>query len=170
LRANISVLLIAAAALCAAHRPVQADVLTLEGRFEDWAVFVRDREDGESCYAVTWPYRWQPAEAGDGRSHLYVSTFLNRGVRSEISMTLGTALDEDGPAVGTIKKQEFALLVRGRRLFPKDAEEEKRLMASMRRWRRMTVNARSRAGNELEYRFSLRGLVDALGHLKKVCK
>lgn len=170
MRAKISSLVIVAATLCAAQQPAQADVLTLEGRFEHWAVFMRDRAGGKTCYAVTWPWVWKPAEAGDAPSHLYVSTFLKRGVHGEISVTLGTALDGNAQAVAVIRKDEFAFLARGRRLFPRDRAEEKRLLAAMRRWRWMTVKAYSRSGNELEYRFSLKGLIDALGHVKKICK
>jgi hypothetical protein len=170
LRETLSVLLIATAVLCAASGRALADALTLEEYFEDWAVFVRDRADGKSCYAVTWPWVWKPAEAGDAPSHLYVSTFLKRGIHNEVSVTLGTPLEETAPAVGVIRKNEFAFLARGRRLFPRDGAEQKRLLTAMRRWRWMTVKAHSRAGNELEYRFSLRGLIDALAHVKKVCK
>lgn len=159
-----------AAALAVVAGPALADTLVMKSRFDNWAVFVRDRPDDRICYAVSKPRRWGPAEAGDAPAWLYISTFPGDGERDQISVTTGAAMDAAKPAAIEIKGKRFELQTHGRRAYARDGDTETALRRAIARGRTLKVEAPSKKGNLLEYRFSLRGSAAAIKQARELCK
>lgn len=146
--------------------------MAFEGRFRDWAVYIRGEGAEKACYAVSKPVEWEPDRVSRTGVSVYVSTFLQDGVREEVSINFhfGAAPDAGFPPVILLDGEQYLFFVRDRRAFIEDKEREPELVAAMRRGRRMTVKARNRAGAEAEYVFSLYGVTAALRHVGKICE
>lgn len=149
----------------------RADTLDFDTRFQAWSVFTFENSQGTVCYAVSKPYIWGPAEASRTHAFLHVSTYPGEKVRDELSVSFGVPLDEsDRPEIVIDKAKRFSIVAHGSRAFAPDRESEQELVSALKRGRAATVTARSRSGAALEFRYSLKGIADALSHVRKHCE
>jgi hypothetical protein len=125
------------------------------GVFEDWAAF-RDPETPR-CYAIA-----EPDSASSGGFYASIGFWPNDRVRGQMFVRFPRALSTERPVALRVGGRSFALVVRGRGAWARDARMDAVIVAALRSATRMEVSGRSADGTLMTGGWRLRGAATAI--------
>nr|WP_245824501.1 invasion associated locus B family protein [Pseudoruegeria aquimaris] len=139
----------------------------------DWSVFVED--DPTECWAVSSPKK--TVNTKDGRVVavrrsdilLFVTYRPGAGVEGEVSFTGGYPFATGSTVSVEIGDSKFDFLTQGENAWPSSPEQDKAIIAAMKRGAEAKVVGRSSRGTRTEDTFSLLGFTAALEEAAKRC-
>jgi hypothetical protein len=137
--------------------------------FEDWSVYTTPDPKTKVCYALSQPKARTPANLKDIPGYLFVTTRPAEKVRNEISLVMNFDLKEGVEHQAILGRDQFVLLAKGKTLWVKNAAEEPKVIASMRRANDLVVKGTSAKNNATSDRYSLSGFAQALERARKEC-
>ena len=156
----------AAAALAAAGAGAQ-DTQVL-GRFQDWYATAYVEDGARTCYATSEPTRSEGNYTRRGPAYVHV-TLGAGGEDGVVSIEAGYPYREDSEAEAQIGTETFRLFTDGETAWTFDADDDRAMIAAMRRGARMIVKGVSQRGTETTDAYSLLGLTKALKALSEAC-
>lgn len=137
--------------------------------FGAWSTYVATSPT-KTCYAGSRPRKREPARLKRDPGYFLVSTRPRQGIRNEVAIIAGfTAKAGSEPEV-RIGNAKFDMIANGPNLWIKNAAEEGRLLAAMRKGSTMTVHITSGRGNKTVDTYSLSGITQALARAQKECR
>ncbi len=159
--------LILAAAL--ASVPASAQGTKRVETFNDWTKYSHKGAPGDICFITSQPRETKPTEVTRDRAYFYVSSWIQDGIRNQISVLLGYQLEDQTPITVKIGNLEFRLFAKDDKGFVGDTTDELKLIDAMRRGNFMTVTARTKQGTETTDTYSLIGVTAAIRALASGC-
>ncbi len=157
------------AALAAAFAAAGAGAQDPEvlGRFQDWYATTYVENGARTCYATSEP----TGSEGDytRRDPVYVHVTLRAGGEGVVSVEAGYPYREGSEAEARIENETFRLFTDGETAWTFDADDDRAMIAAMRRGARMVVTGVSQRGTETTDTYSLLGLTRALEALAEAC-
>ncbi len=139
----------------------------------DWAVF--EGADPKECWAVTAPK--ETVNSRDGRVVsvrrgdilLFVTYRPEQSVAGEVSFTGGYPFADGSTATLDIGGTKFELFTEGEYAWPATPEDDKKIVAAMKRGANAVIVARSAKGTRTEDTFSLLGATSMIEEADKLC-
>lgn len=150
--------------------PVALEVKAkLLGRVGDWAVHIYEGPDGRVCFAASAPTDMQPKTAKRTHVIFYVTTWPKDGIQNEVSVRQGYAMKAKSSATVTVGGQDFLLSTDEEKAYPKNPDDERKLLAAMAAGGPITVKATSAKGAVTTDQYSADGLTLAVQKMKEAC-
>lgn len=162
------VLLTGIASLMITSLPAQA--LQLKETYKDWAVYVHEKNNGKTCFAISKPKDMEPKGANRGDVFFYVSSWPGDKVNNEISIKIGYPLDGGSAPSAIIGADQFNLFAEGDKAFIADETVELNLVQAMKKGSTLVVKGRSKRGTATTDKYSLAGISAALKRVSVECK
>lgn len=134
-----------------------------------WKAYRHGAGDQRLCFAVSEPSEAGPAGARREDPHVYVTAWPKAGIKAEISVLVGVALNKGAQIEVDVDGTQFELFPDGDRAYVSDANEELKLLDAMRRGRSMTITATSSAGQKMRDTYSLSGITAAIQSMSAGC-
>ncbi|WP_208348818.1 invasion associated locus B family protein [Pseudaestuariivita rosea] len=139
----------------------------------DWAVFVESNPT--ECWAVSAPK--ETVNTRDGRvvavrrGDILLFTFFrpSAGVEGQLTFTGGYPFAENSAVTLQVGDSEFNLFTQGEWAWASSAEEDRQIMAAMRRGADAVLTARSSRGTQTQDTFSLLGYTAAIEDAQRRC-
>lgn len=141
----------------------------LVGQFGDWGAFATPQSKARTCYALSQPKTRAPANLTRDPAYVFVSHRPAEKVRNEIAIIMGFDVKPDSKPVAEIGNEEFALVAKGSHLWLRNAADEGKFIAAMRKGARLTIKAHSTRNNLTTDTYSLSGVAQALDRATKEC-
>ncbi|MDP2357252.1 MAG: hypothetical protein Q8M31_14475 [Beijerinckiaceae bacterium] len=141
----------------------------LVGQFGDWGAFATPQSKARTCYALSQPKTRAPGNLNRDPAYIFVSHRPAEKVRNEIAIIMGFDVLADSKPVAEIGNEEFELVAKGAHLWLRDASDEGKFIAAMRKGARLTLKARSTRNNLTTDTYSLSGITQALDRSLKEC-
>ncbi len=141
----------------------------LVGQFGDWGAFATPQSKARTCYALSQPKTRAPANLTRDPAYIFVSHRPAERVRNEIAIIMGFDVKPDSKPVAEIGDEEFELVAKGPNLWLRNAPDEAKFIAAMRKGARLTLKARSMRNNLTTDTYSLSGITQALDRALKEC-
>ncbi|MBB4658092.1 invasion associated locus B family protein [Parvularcula dongshanensis] len=138
--------------------------------YRDWFVYVNEVGDDKICYAVTTPKEKEPSSVRHGDVYVMVASWASGAASEQPSFMAGYPLRESPDPQIRIGSDRWDLFPSGNEGFVEASDEERRLVAAMRRGTDMRLSAMSERGTATEYSFSLLGVSAALDRASKACR
>lgn len=155
---------LAAAALAAAAGAQDTQVL---GRFQDWYATTYVEDGARTCYATSEPTQSEGNYTRRGPAYVHVT--LGAGGGGVVSIEAGYPYREASEAEAQIGTETFRLFTDGETAWTFDADDDRAMIAAMRRGARMIVKGVSQRGTETTDTYSLLGLTKAMEALAEAC-
>jgi len=146
-----------------------AGAAELVSTHNDWKAYRHGAGDQRMCFAVSEPSEANPQNARKESPHIYVTAWPKAGIKAEISVLVGVALNKSAQIQVNVDGNRFELFPDGDRAYVSDANEELKLLDAMRRGRSMTVTATSAAGQQTRDTYSLSGVTAAIQSMSSGC-
>lgn len=146
-----------------------AQAVVETGRFGDWIVHQSAGAGSKVCFATSQPKVKEPAAANRSKIVLYISAWPKEGVKAEISIKMGYSIKIGGTVAVTIGNDTFNLFGRGDRAYVLDPTDELKLIETMKKGSKLTVQASSEKGTATIDTYSLSGLGQAMQALAAAC-
>ena len=140
----------------------------------DWSVFVEDSP--KECWSVSKPKQTVNTKGGRavavnrGDILLFVSYRPGSGVSGEVSFTGGYPFKPDSTVSLTIGNDVYQLFTDGEWAWSKGAEDDAKIIASLKRGASAVAVAESSRGTRTEDTFSLLGFTAAVDDAAARCK
>lgn len=144
-----------------------ADLISTHG---DWKAYRHGVGDRRMCFAVTRASDPSPAGADRQKPHIYITAWPSAGIKSEISVLVGTMMRRGTDIRIEIGGRSFSLQADGDRAFLVDPVEEQRLLEAMQRGKILTVATNHGQSESLRDTFSLSGVSAAVQAAASVCQ
>jgi len=154
--------------MLAASLPAHA--LQLRETYKDWAVYVHEKGNNKTCFAISKPKDMEPKGVNRGEVFFYVSSWPTDKVQNEVSIKIGYPLAGEANPSATIGASQFNLFADGDKAFIADETMENRFVKAMQKGSTMIIRGRSRRGTETIDKYSLSGLSAALQRVTKECR
>ncbi len=161
-------LLASATTLMITSLPVQA--LQLKETYKDWAVYVHEKDNNKTCFAISKPKDMAPKGVNRGDVFFYVSSWPGDKVSNEISIKIGYPLDADSAPSAIVGADQFNLFAEGDKAFIADETLEVNLVKAMKKGSTLVVKGRSKRGTTTIDKYSLAGISAALKRVSAECK
>jgi len=139
------------------------------GKFKDWESFVLLQGESKICYAQSVPVVRAPKKFKRDSSRLFVSFRPAENIKNEISVTNGYEFKQKAPVTAKSGKKVYDLFSKGRFAWVVDNEDEKKLIATMKRASRLMIVGSSDNGNQTTDHYSMMGFTKAYNTAKKSC-
>ncbi|MFJ5486784.1 hypothetical protein ACIKTA_03730 [Hansschlegelia beijingensis] len=140
------------------------------GFFESWSVWQYSDAGGKGCFIYANPSKAEPAKLNHGLVSFFVRSTGKSPAGTEASLQFGYDLNEDAPSSVDVDGKKFSLQAHKNGAWLVGGEpREQELLKAMERGRSMTVSTASKRGNETHYVFSLKGVTQAMGLLRRRC-
>ena len=149
--------------------PAGAQEAEFQGNFTDWTVHTRGAGDELVCYVLTEPADSAPRNVDHGENFFLIATWRSGAATEQPNFAGGYALREDSPPRARVGSDRFDFFVAGEEAFIHDADEERRLVAAMRKGSLLRLEAVSDRGTATTYEFSLSGVTAALRRAAELC-
>jgi invasion protein IalB len=160
LRNVTAALLVGLALLLAAGTAAPAaDLISTHG---DWKAYRHGSGDMLLCYAVTSASEQLPPGGNRQKPHIYITAWPKAGIKTEISVLVGTVLRRGAEIKIDVGGSSFSLQPDGDRAFVVDQVEEQRLLEAMRRGKVLTVATTTAPGETMRDTYSLSGVTAAV--------
>ncbi|MEJ2123717.1 MAG: hypothetical protein P8Y67_03135 [Alphaproteobacteria bacterium] len=159
-----------AAGFLIAASPASAQNAKLVKSFGSWHVFVHGDKGNKICFAASQPKSIKPENVNRGPIFFYLTTWQKDGVRNEVSIKLGYPVKPAGKPNIAIGSQKYELFPKGDKVFLKDPDEERKLIAAMKKGASLTVTSISTRGTTTIDDYDLSGISAALKELGNVCQ
>ena len=135
----------------------------------EWSLYAHDGSGQPICFLTAGAKETEP-KGGNRKSYFYVAAWPKEGVKSEVSVNLGTALKDQSPAQVSIGNTRFSLFTKDDKAFVGDAAEELKLIDAMKKGSFMVVQATSGTGASIKDTYSLIGVTQGITDLATGCK
>jgi hypothetical protein len=142
----------------------------LVGTFGDWGAYLAQQGKSKTCYALGQPKDRNPPGLKRDPAYIFISTRPAENVHDEVSIAAGFDVKATPEPKAEVGAASFDLVAKGPDLWVKNAAEEEKLLAAMRRAGKLVVRASSLKGNVTVDSYSLTGLSQALDRVKKDCR
>ncbi len=131
-------------------------------KYKDWTTYEHRGAPGDICFATTQPRETEPTDIPRDEAYFYVSAWPKDGVKSEVSVKMGFAVQPESKVQVAVGNARFELFTKGDKAFVSDPNEELKLVNAMRRGSFMTVTGTSETGITTTDTYSLLGVSAAL--------
>ena len=138
------------------------------GKFKDWESFVLLQEGNKICFAQSIPVVRAPKKLKRDPSRLFISFRPSEKVKNEISVTNGYKFKLNKVVSAKSGKKTFDLSSKGRFAWVLDAEEEIKLISTMKKASRLMIIGNSE-NNQTTDHYSMMGFTKAYNTAKKSC-
>jgi hypothetical protein len=125
---------------------------------KDWSAVTANGAKGKVCYALSKPTKSEPANLKHGDVFFF------------ISIRLGYPLKEGSKVNVDVDGKKYTLFTRADGAWLETPGDEAKLLADMKKGKKLSVAATSQRGSATSYAFSLAGLGGALDATAKECK
>jgi len=139
------------------------------GKFKDWQSFILLEEGNKTCFAQSTPIVRAPKKLKRDPSRLFVSFRPSENIKNEVSVTNGYEFKLKFPVAAKSGKKSYNLFSKGRFAWTVDDEEDKKLIAAMRKASRLMIVGNSEKGQETTDHYSMMGFTKAYNAAKKSC-
>jgi hypothetical protein len=145
---------------------------TLVGQYADWGAYVAMPGGKKVCFALAKPSssKTNPPNRPRDPAYAFISTRPAEKVTNEVSIMIGYTIKPGDDSSLSIGNAQYAMYAQGDGLWIKNAAEEDRLVAAMRKGADATVKATSSRGTDTTDVFSLKGLTQALDKVAQECR
>jgi hypothetical protein len=145
---------------------------TLLGQYGDWDAYTASPGGNKVCFALAKPKTTKMEPAGRNRdpAYLFVSIWLDRNVKNEVSVIIGYPFKSSSDATAEIGTAKFAMYTQNDGAWIKNVAEEARMVDAMRKGVDLTVKGTSGRGTQSTDQYSLKGLAQALDKIEQGCK
>jgi len=152
--------------------PAGADQPVLLGQFGDWGAYKATPGGKTVCFALSKPTSAVTEPAGRHRdsSYMFVSTRPSEKVKNEVSAIVGYPQKSGGDTTAAIGGDTFAMYTQNDGAWIKNAAEETKLVAAMRKGNDLVLKSESTRGTKTTDTYSLKGLPQALDKVAEECK
>lgn len=165
-----------AARVASKPAPVAAPTATdpakpqLVGSFGDWGAYATGGK-AKICYALAKPKDRSPSSLKKDQAYVFISNRPAEGVKNEISLIMGVPLKEgDQDAKAEVGATTFDLVAKGQNAWIKNAADETRFIAALRKGSKLVVKGPLVKGGTAVDSYSLAGLPQALDRVVKDCR
>ena len=138
------------------------------GKFKDWESFVLLQEGNKICFAQSIPVVRAPKKLKRDPSRLFISFRPSEKIKNEISVTNGYKFKLNKVVSAKSGKKTFDLSSKGRFAWVLDAEEEIKLISTMKKASRLMIIGNSE-NNQTTDHYSMMGFTKAYNTAKKSC-
>tara|TARA_Y100000590_G_scaffold63957_1_gene68719 strand:- start:2548 stop:3051 length:504 start_codon:yes stop_codon:yes gene_type:complete len=138
------------------------------GKFKDWESFVLLQEGNKICFAQSIPVVRAPKKLKRDPSRLFISFRPSEKIKNEISVTNGYEFKLNKVVSAKSGKKTFDLSSKGRFAWVLDAEEEIKLISTMKKASRLMIIGNSE-NNQTTDHYSMMGFTKAYNTAKKSC-
>ena len=150
---------------------ILGDNARLLGRFTDWQAYTAMPGGKKICFAIAGFSSSKTGAASQARDKAYafVSTRPADKVLNEFSVATSYPLKAGAASAIEVGQERFAAFGQQNSLWIVKAEDEKRLVASMRQNPDITIVAVAADGRESKFAYSLKGFAEALDRVAQEC-
>ena len=139
------------------------------GKFKDWESFILSQEGNKICYAQSIPVVRAPKKLKREPSRLFVSFRPAENIKNEVSVTNGYEFKAKTPVIAKSGKKTYDFFSKGRFAWVVDNEDEKKLIATMKKASRLMIIGNTDKGNQTTDHYSMMGFTKAYNTAKKSC-
>lgn len=144
--------------------------------YKDWSVFASD--DKANCFIASGPTATEARRNGQdvtssvrrGEINIYITTIKSDGLINEVSFNGGYPFRDESTVSMQIGSDTFEFFTEGEWAWPTSPEEDRKVVASMRRGANAIVTGVSGRGTTTKDTFSLIGFSDALKDANDRCE
>jgi hypothetical protein len=140
------------------------------GRFKDWDAYKTTINGQPACFAVSKPKDMLPKGVNRDPVFFLVTHWPARGVSGEPSIQTGYTYRPGSNASVTVGGQSFDFFTKDDGAWLASGDDEKKLIAALRKGSTMTVKGTSSRGTITTDRYSLAGISLALDKVAEACK
>lgn len=166
-----------ALAACAISTPFEAqDSSSRVDAFDDWAVHAIPSGSASECWATAVPSKVENSRGGRkvevkrGDIQVFVTYIPAKGINGEVAFSGGYPFKPEFPVKMQIGSSSYTLIPEGEWAWPRTAEEDAQIRASMKRGATAVISAQSTRGTNTKDTFSLKGFTAAIEDAEKRCK
>lgn len=139
------------------------------GKFKDWESFILSQDGNKTCFAQSIPVVRAPKKIKRDSSRLFVSFRPNENIKNEVSVTNGYEFKSKAPVTAKSGKKSYDLFSKGRFAWVVDNEDEKKLIATMKKASRLMIIGNTDKGDQTTDHYSMMGFTKAYNTAKKIC-
>ena len=139
------------------------------GKFKDWESFVLTQEGTKICYAQSTPVLKAPKKLKRDPSRLFISFRPAENIKNEVSVTNGYEFKLKAPVEAKSGKKRYDLFSKGRFAWVVNAEDEKKLISTMKKASRLMIIGNTEKGDQTTDHYSMMGFTKAYNAAKKSC-
>ena len=135
-----------------------------------WGAFSLNERKGLACYLAGQPKDTKPTGVKRGPIWLLVTHRPYKKIEGEIGVYVGYPLKANSTVTINIDRQKFKLYTVDDTAWVDDAKMEAKLVAAMRKGRRMVIKGTSKRGTNTTDSYSLNGFTRAHITINRACK
>ena len=139
------------------------------GKFKDWESFILSQDGNKTCFAQSIPVVRAPKKLKREPSRLFVSFRPAENIKSEISVTNGYQFKQKAIVSAKSGKKSFDLYSKGQFAWVVDNDDEKKLIATMKKASRLMIIGNTDKGDQTTDHYSMMGFTKAYNAAKKSC-
>ncbi|MCB8819907.1 invasion associated locus B family protein [Microvirga rosea] len=139
------------------------------GAFQNWSAWSSYENNTKVCYIYSDADTMKPENLDHGRVNFAIRHNRRSANGTEASLSAGYDFAPEAIRV-SVDGTEFTMLPRGHYAWLRREEREREFMEALRKGSVMTVEAKSRRGNQTTYTFSLKGVSSALQRAARACR
>ena len=139
------------------------------GKFKDWESFILCQEGNKICFAQSIPVVRAPKKLKREPSRLFVSFRPAENIKNEVSVTNGYEFKQKAPVSARSGKKSYDLFSKGRFAWVVNAEDEAKLIVTMKKASRLMIIGNTDKGNQTTDHYSMMGFTKAYNTTKKSC-
>jgi invasion protein IalB len=143
---------------------------TFVANYRDWALFTYQDGKGLVCYIASEPVKKDGNYNRRGPAAVLVARFPMDPPNVQVSVQSGYPYREKSEVEVKIDNQTYTLFTSGENAFARNAAEDERLIAAMKRGTQMTVRGTSQRGTWSLDTYSLAGFTAAYQAMLDACK
>ncbi|MGI9372805.1 MAG: invasion associated locus B family protein [Hyphomicrobiales bacterium] len=160
--------MLGAAALFAT--PAHAQEPTEIGTFGDWKAYSYSSDGGKVCYIISQPKESSPKDVKRDPVHFIVTHRTKGKSRNEVNTIIGYPFKKGSYATLQIDGNAYELFTNGDGAWLDSKDKDSRVVAGMKRGRKMSVKGVSWRGTKTSDAYSLSGVTAAMKAIDDACK
>jgi invasion protein IalB len=157
-----------AGAIAATASPALAQSVRVLSEHNAWTAYSTTESEGQICFVLSRPTATEPSDAAS-EGYFYITHRPDQGVRSEINIVTGYALEAEGTASIDIGGQSFALYTQDDAAWLADTGQTDAAIQAIRGGSTMVVEGTSADGTTVRQTFSLSGATAATNAIDGAC-
>ncbi len=150
--------------------PAPAQQGTILGSYRDWDALVMTRGNGEKiCYMISIPKTKQPTSVTHGDVYMTITHRPRRKVTDEVNLVVAYDFKTGSEVQGSVGTLRFTMFTEGKGAWNYDQDDDRKMVAAMKRGNTLMISATSARGTNTNYRFSLAGFTAAYNAITAEC-